>query len=148
MVAFNNPDHLDPKQKGLVRSPEWSRELLQFSTVILLLHAWRKTCSSIANYGQRSPTYREVRWPDQSEPCPASGDLLRRSRAEPNRNIPPPSAAERCGWYSPSLPPPHILQANIPVNSVLPFLLVPGIWQAKPIIQTLQTNPWELRLLS
>lgn len=45
MVAFNNPGHLDPRGKGLGRDPELSRESFHFSTIILLLRAWYKTCS-------------------------------------------------------------------------------------------------------
>ena len=75
MLTFNNLDHLHPKQRGLLRSPELSRELLPFSTVILLLDTWLKTYSPIANCSQCSPTCREVRGPDQSKPQAASEDL-------------------------------------------------------------------------
>ena len=67
--------YLHPKQRGLLRSPELSRESLPFSTVILLLDAWLETYSPIANCSQCSPTCREVRGPAQSKPHPASEDL-------------------------------------------------------------------------
>lgn len=98
MAAFNSPDHLDPREKGLRRDPELSRELLHFSTVILLLQAWCKTCSPISCGSQCLLLCRETSRPHQSRPRPGRGNP-QQSNAEPNGNLLSPSASELCGWY-------------------------------------------------
>lgn len=85
MVAFNNPDHLVPEQRGLWRNPEVSRELLQFSTVILLIHSLCKTCSP---HLQQQPMFthlwrNQMALPEQALPRPQLGDELgQQCRAE------------------------------------------------------------------
>lgn len=122
MVAFNNPDHLDPRGKGLWRDPELPRELLHFSTVILFLRAGVKPAVL-------PPTVANVHTLVEKSDGLSGAGLVQhvetKAAMQSLSGLPSHSTGFRVTWlvhdqFCP-LPLPHILPPNIPVNSVCPF---------------------------
>lgn len=135
MVAFNNPDHLDPREKGLWKDPELSRELLRFPLLFCSFMLGGKLavlCLTVANVRSRAEKLDAG-----LVQCVKTWDGVMQSWT----GMPCLSHAAGTRSIQTSLPLFYLLQLNIPVNSVSSFLSVLGIWQTKCLTHALQTAP-------